>query len=803
MMIVLLTDRTTRPAGRASRTVILAIALLVGWAPVVPGGQDKEPPESSVTVVERELSLLEQDPFDLITLDAANDNAQLKVLPLMDGTRKAPLRVDLGKQYTVRLVEDDTEQYTINGRNIVRIELYEEQLLKEAQRLMKAQELDEAFDYFFALQSNYPDLPGLDQAFNEYLYRDAGNMAKSGRLAEALSSLEELLSRDAGYRYPGTTRSLWELMDAILSQIVDKYVDQGAFGSARRLLARVDKDYGDDELKSVARWINQLISMAIDKREEARELMNEERFREAIAAAKDMVRIWPNVEGGRELEQELSQLYPLVAVGVLQPALSHDAQRLDNWGARRTGRLVFRDLVEFLGAGPEGGQYEFPLGIIERSDDRRQMIFRLNRMTDPSLRITGYDLARRLLELADTRSPDYLSAWSSLVTGARVQDVLEVHVDLRRAHVLPEALLRIPLNPARKVNENGLPEGDGAFAVDERSENLVRFSAKEFTAGGRLAEIVERTFLDSQQALGALRRGDVDILDRLFPADALRLEENQTPDDPIQVDSYALPTVHMLVPNVAKNPFLANRDFRRALAFGIDRENILNQELLGGREVYGCRVVSGPFPAGGGEADPLGYAYDAQIRPRPYRPRLAKLLTIVAQAHVAEAADRTGDPEPELGPLTLGHPAHEAARVACQAIALQWKILGLECNLVEFPPGVTRDVDGQCDLVYAEIAIWEPVVDARRLLGAQGPAASESSYVQQALRWLDATQSWGEVRERLLQLHGSVHNDVSIIPLWQLVDFFAYHDRIRNIGEHPVWLYQHVDQWRLSVATAE
>ena len=82
-------------------------------------------------------------------------------------------------------------------------------------------------------------------------------------------------------------------------------------------------------------------------------------------------------------------------------------------------------------------------------------------------------------------------------------------------------------------------------------------------------------------------------------------------------------------------------------------------------------------------------------------------------------------------------------------------------------------------------------------------AASDSPYVRQALRWLDAAQTWGEVRERLLQVHNAVHNEVAVIPLWQLVDFFAYNKRVRNLGERPVWLYQRVDKWRLGSATAE
>jgi ABC-type transport system substrate-binding protein len=233
------------------------------------------------------------------------------------------------------------------------------------------------------------------------------------------------------------------------------------------------------------------------------------------------------------------------------------------------------------------------------------------------------------------------------------------------------------------------------------------------------------------------------------------------------------------------------------LLTAIDRKRILEQELLGGAEVPGCREVSGPFPAGAGDTDPLGYAYDSSIPPHAYDPYLAKLLARIAQNQVAAAAAAGDEPPPKLAPLVLGHPAHEVARVACQAIASHWRAIGLETKLQEFPPGVVADPAGACDLVYAEVAIWEPVVDADRLLGITGPAATENTYVRQALRWLNQAQSWDEVRKRLLELHRAVQSEAAVLPLWQLVDFFSYGKRLRNVGQHPVWLYQKVDEWQL------
>ena len=75
--------------------------------------------------------------------------------------------------------------------------------------------------------------------------------------------------------------------------------------------------------------------------------------------------------------------------------------------------------------------------------------------------------------------------------------------------------------------------------------------------------------------------------------------------------------------------------------------------------------------------------------------------------------------------------------------------------------------------------------------------------VGQALRRLDAAEKWGDVRDQLVALHRATHNEVSVIPLWQTVDFFVYNKRLQNIGGKPVWLYQNVDQWRLGAQTVQ
>ena len=76
--------------------------------------------------------------------------------------------------------------------------------------------------------------------------------------------------------------------------------------------------------------------------------------------------VWPALPGARELLETVHEKYARVIVGVSAPATSHDPGRLNDWAARRTSRLIYRTLTEFVGPSPEGGQYVCPVGRMRR-----------------------------------------------------------------------------------------------------------------------------------------------------------------------------------------------------------------------------------------------------------------------------------------------------------------------------------------------------------------------------------------------------------------------------------------------------
>jgi len=572
-------------------------------------------------------------------------------------------------------LENRQDEYEVAWRAIENIEFFEDRVLREAEDIVRRgaelslagnlaealQQLDEAYDYYQFLLRFYPGTARLQESLQAYLYTNAGALFKRQRAPEALAILEELYRQNKDYQHQGGPQTVRLAMERVGDQAIKGYVDAGNFSGARLLVERLAKDYGG-AFPPVAASRSRLDAMAKAKRDEASAHFAARRFREAHEASREMLKIWPRVEGGRELVLEIARQYPLVVVGTAQPALSFDGTSLDDPPARRCGSLMYRTLIEYVERGSEGGAYASPWGTVQQSADRSELIFELR--PQQGLSFTGYDLSRELLAMADPNSPAYRPSWAKLAAEVKVENVRRVRVKLRQPHVLAQALLQVRLGDQ---GPNGV-----RYRVAEQSQGETRF---EPAAGGAAPGepspvIVERFYAEPRKAIEDLRKGKIDAIDRLLPSDALRLRN----DESLHVAAYAFPSIHVLAPN-RENPFLANRVFRRALVYGINREVILQKGLLDGAKVEGMRVLSAPLPAGVTSDDPAAYAYDEAIGPLPYDPVMSAILLRLAEQQLGAAADKKKEKAPELKELVLAHPAGEMPRFIAKQIQIQWNVI--------------------------------------------------------------------------------------------------------------------------------
>lgn len=740
--------------------------------------------------------LYEQRPFDRITLDEANDNLVLDVLPLDSEfpDRRLPAKLPTTGKLIVEPINEPGTQYECYWRSIAKIELFEQLILDEVNGLVRQKRFEDAYQYFVQLMNEKPDLPGLQAAFDDYLYEEAKAFHVAGQYDAALARLREIFKRSP--QRPGLDRAL----GAATEKLVEKEVKAGQYWIARDYLDNLAKQHPNHDV--VTSWREKLQRMANDRLATARRQLDEGRLREAHASVRQVAAIWPDLPGTEELRKAIEVRYPRYVVGVESPATITQPGHLHDWASRRTGRLVERMLLEFVGPGTEGGKYVCPVGDMQTEDLGRQLEFHLR--TDITIAgdhevLTGYDLARQFLAMADPDSPQYLQLWSDLFETVAVHDVFSVVTRLRRPFVLPQAMLRTSI-ATRTSSFGGVETGAtiGPYYMDSsEGDHTVFLTNTSYFAGGtsRPKEIVEQKFSKGHDMVIALRRGEIDVVDRI---NLWELEKyRELPG--VAVKRYAVPLVHCLVPN-PKRPLTSRRAFRRALVYGINRDAILNL-LVHNQQIPGCRVISGPFSAGVTIDDPLDYAYDNSIAPRTYEPHLAVALAEVAFKEYVEAQKKKDEPVKAVPETILAHPATETARMAVRQIQRQLKQIGLEVKLKELGPEVPERIPEDVDLLYAELAMWEPIVDAERLLGEDGILGEASPYMRQALMRLRQSVDWPTVGRQLRDIHQLAHSEVTIIPLWQLSDYFAHVRDLDGLGDSPVTLYQNVEEWRATSLT--
>jgi tetratricopeptide (TPR) repeat protein len=774
-----------------------------------------------------ETPLYQQDPYDVVTLKQPGENQVIKVLPLDLPVRKFPENPRPGAEFQLRKYDEPDKSYRVYWADVKQVDFFEQQVLKEAGELIAAGKFEEAYDYFIFLGERYPKMPGLAKDWEDYLYEEAKAAYNRQEYDAALALLREAYARNP------QRPELDKAMGMATEKLVEQYMERKRYATARNLIGALRSAYPGHPV--AAAWSDRLKREAEETFHAAEASVRADDWAAAAQQCLKVSTVWPAYPGARELAETVHRRYPRVVVGVLTPWSPEASNRLADESLRRVTRLCYRTLTEYLGPGSEGGQYRCPLGDIRLEALGRKLLVRMQpdiRLSQGSGVLTGYDLARQLREMTEPRSPAYSPAWSDLMLSVSVRGVYQVEVDLHRPTVRPEALLQTPVNPqgagSRKlfdtpangpfgVPASSRPAGSETPPVKPAAEVSFLANPHYFAAkAGQPRQLIERFYASGAKAVGGLKSGDVQVVDRIPPWDLPRLQGSEN----LAVGRYAVPRVHCLIPNL-RRPLMAQRTFRRALVYGINREAVLNQ-LLGGKPIEGCSVISGPFPAGMGPDDPLSYAYDDQIAPRPYDPQLALALAL-SEAAVVQQEVRVKKPEkpekpakpdkpaaeskktagvfkgnlPRVENLVLGYPDDELAQAACASIKIQLAPLGLNLTLRPIAGPIPRQIPEDVDLLYCALAVGEPVADAETLFGDSGLTGGGSPYLRLALHQLGQATNWEQVQGCLHRIHRLVHEEAAVIPLWQIYDFYAYRKDLRGIGDRPVTLYQNIELWQV------
>jgi tetratricopeptide (TPR) repeat protein len=762
-----------------SRWIATAFGLLVSLSCCLGWAQDIDALLKELGI---EGTVLDSTPFDVITVTKEEGGQSVKVQLLDLPGRRIPKDAARVGRLRCSIMIMPGRLYEIDWKDIAKITLWEDIIIHLARKYLRERNYAEAFEHLVHLRDNYPKSGNFAAMHQEFLFQSARDMATEKNYPHTLAALEELQRRFPEYRKEDVQRAI----SNVAEQMINELFERKEFTTVRSMVLRLDKEYGG-ALAAAKNAKERFMEIAKAEEKKAIEYRSQKDYGLARQSAMRVLDIEPSYPGGKELLNDLIKEFPLIRVGVFQQTNVPDPSALADWPSLRVGQLQQTPLFQFRSTGPEGGLYRFAYGNAAISDDRMEIDLILQN-TNANNVPNSLQLSQALLDRASVKGKFYTPNWASIFQSVSVQGADRLKIRLRRPHVLPQAFLQWQV---QDVDNESFNKSTYRFLSEDPVRRRFVWAGESEPADYQPKEIQEILFPSADAAIAALTRGEIEFIDRLFPADVRKVGTLNT----VKTETYALPIIHMLVPR-STHPILEDREFRRALLFGINREAILRDEILGGAPTLLDRVISGPFPAGQSDTDELAYAYNSAVENAFYDPRLSKILVMLAHTKQKMQAAKKSLPEPPLPVIRLGVPNYESAKIAGQAILQAWKIIGLEGKLVPYDRMPALD-DKSIDVLYLSAAVWEPVTDAERLLGVGGPAQTNNQYIVQALGILNSARTWKEVRQGCLDLHALVAAHLPVIPLWQVSETMAYRTEILNVTKRPVGLYQDVHKWRI------
>lgn len=733
---------------------------------------------------EQEISLIDQMPFDRITLNAANKSKTIDVQLLDFLDRKVPNPLPDSGSLPLRRLSDPTTQYEVSWSDVAKVELYEDLILTEAKDSLVSNELDRAYLNLRFLRDNYPQMPGLENLTEDYLQRDAMAAFADKRFEESLTVLSAL------HAVNPRREGLAQALEGVTDQVINGLLDKRDFRAARDMIDSLGKQFADLKLQNLVTWQEKFSSGADRQLAAAREALAAGNIAMARQSLQRALAILPNISGADELYAEIARIAPQIVVGVNEGFQNQSPTRVPSWSVERDARLIYPRFVEIANVGPEGAEYQSQWGEIESDVSGLQLQLTLNKAA-LSANITPDKIALQFVKMANPECSEFRPDFANIFARVEIMDGNVVILHLSKVHVKPIIFWDFLLKSL------GIPTR-GYKAISSNDSGSTKFEYVSPTT--KVPAIIQQSFADEDEAIQALDRGDIDVLDELAPWQLEKVK--QLPG--LIVAKYRLPTVHVLLCNMDK-PLMRRREYRRALCYGLDRPRMV-ADVFGVKDQQSpFRVLSGPLPAGFMFNDPIGFAYKQELAPLPYEPRLAVVLATAARTTVAKEALIAAGHKPdskdvrelkpgEPDPLILLHPPRPLARTMCQLMRRQLETIGIPVELKETGPGDP----GPWDIKYAELCIWEPLADVRALLGPSGVAGTCSPAMNQLLFKLNTASNWNEVTSQLHQVHQLAFEEMPVIPLWQTQNSFVYRDSLVGLKDPQVSLFQDIRRWRLS-----
>ena len=691
---------------------------------------------------------------------------------------------------------DGADEYSLNAkRNIERIIHHEDLMLKRADIQMNEGELEKAFEMLLVLQRREPGWPGYTERRNRLVFEEAKKRLRNNDLEAALAFFEELYELAPGYG------GLRDGIGSTIESLVLRSVANDKPREARYYISRLRKS--DPDHPTAKKLSDEFLARAGGLLEKAQEARSDEKHDVALAETLRATKVWPSHPSLRSIFRATASRYQILSVGVYQFPGDKTPFFLPTAADRRRDSLLSTELFEVRKIDRAAFYESRYFEEWTPTDLGREIVFSLRprrAIWESNPMLIAPDVVRAIQDRLNPDSLYYDERMSTFVESLHVNSPHEFSIQFSTVPVRPQAIFRFPVRQPTDVNatasssveaasESGSDEAaqpvdlvsnvlSRRFKIHEEAEDKVSF--RRVVPQGRslsryrVSEIVEHRYKDHKEAIKGLLTGDVSVLPDVpvWMADQFEGEEQ------FFTEPYGVPTTHVLQFN-PESSALKNSEFRRALAYVINREKILAETVLRDPAMKRGRVVSAPFPS-------TSYAYRAQTKPRPYDLYLAYSLKTVSKK-------KFGGEVPEL---TMVCEPGEVIAAAAEALVSQWDRIGIKVRIVSQDEALPEN----WDIVYRTVRMTEPVTELWPFLTMKKDARVEDlehlpDWLRQQLIELEQAVDFNSSVEMLHRLHFRLNQLVHLVPLWEIDDVIVIRNNIQGFPAGMIHPYQNVEQW--------
>ena len=721
----------------------------------------------------------------------------------------------------------DEQGQKVHYLAIREIRHHEDLLLLRIEKLQEEGKLALAYELLFNMQRQKPNWPRLDIVQQKQLFVEAADFFKKNQTSAALVRLEELHSRAPNFD------GLSGMMGRVVDRLTTAAIKDNDYRKARHYIGRL---YRRDSNNAVyKKWEGILGGKADEQLRLARQATAAKKYDEAAIRVARAAYYWPRANGLSGAFETMQRRWQRVTVGVEHFPLTKKQFPLPTMADARRRSLTTTPLFEPGGVddivhyGTRFFQEWLPTDLGRKS----LLTMHAKRATwQAAPETSSLIVADNLRERLNSKSPHYDERLKSYIKAIRVVSPTQLEIQFERVPPRLESVLRFPLlkldslqPSATAVTSTGQPLKRG----DILSSRFRPFQTNDWTPTRQVfrrniaepdgvtdsryhvAEVIERKFTKPELAIQALKRGQIDMIAHIRPYHQKFLAA----DNRLDVRKYAAPITHVLQFN-PDSILMRNREIRRVLAYALDRRSMLDRFVLRTHEAQFPdelkrlgRVVSAPYASD-------SYAYDPDVKPKPYdiKLALALLLTIKRQHQRAHAGAvggsmmlklmKKGEKTGWLPPIRMLVEPGEDSKAVAEMCVKQWGRIKLKIEIVDASK-LDPKKSGQWDFAYRKVRMLDPMVDLWPFLTFDNRARVESlkhlpDWLRQELVRLDTARDWPSAVEMVRKLHDLMQKETQTIPLFEVDDYMALRREVkafRSVNLEPAQTYQNIERWRL------